>query len=63
VTVVTVTVEAKANIFGMRVGERATFPADYPELAECLAAGLVVDVTGEPPLPPGTTRHPCGCGH
>lgn len=62
-----IVVEARANVFDLRYGERGTFPVNYPELLEALARGLVVDVTSGVPVErlqeQAPKRRPCGCGH
>lgn len=57
-------VEARANVLGLRPGERAILPSDTFELQACIAAGLIVLVgpDGTVPDPPPVIKRPCGCG-
>jgi hypothetical protein len=59
-------VEARANVLGLRYGERAYLPTDTFELAECLSMGLVVRVAEDGTVPdplPRTVHGGCGgCG-
>ena len=57
-------VEARANVLGMRPGERAILPDTTFELSACVQAGLVVLVNGDGtvPDPPPVIKRPCGCG-
>lgn len=57
-------VEARANVLGMRYGERAILPSDTFELAPCIERGLILLVNGDGtvPDPPPVIKRPCGCG-
>lgn len=57
-------VEARANVLGMRYGERAALPMDTFELQACISAGLIalVGEDGTVPDPLPAPRRPCGCG-
>lgn len=57
-------VEARANVLGLRYGERAILPDDTFELVACIQRGLIVMVNGDGtvPDPPPVIKRPCGCG-
>jgi hypothetical protein len=59
-------VEARANVLGLRYGERAIIPANTPELAECIAMRLIVlvgeDGSVPDPRPPARSGGCGGCG-
>lgn len=57
-------VEARANVLGMRYGERAILDESTWELQPCIERGLILLVNGDGtvPDPPPVIRKPCGCG-